>query len=69
MPTSPTSKMLQLTLHIDAAFEHFKQSANKLYNYYVSNSVTLLHLIHKLKRWMACSHIMEIAPVSLMPVG
>ena len=30
LQTVLTSKMLQLTLRIDAIFEHFKQSANKL---------------------------------------
>ena len=30
LQTIQTSKMLQLTLRIDALFEHFKQSANKL---------------------------------------
>ena len=30
LQTVPKSKMVQLALRIDALFEHFKQSANKL---------------------------------------
>ena len=64
--TVPTPKMLQVPLCLDALFEHFKQSANKPS---LKMSVKKLHctaLMQLLKRWMACSNIMEIAPHSLM---
>ena len=47
LQTVPTSKMLQSTLRIDALFEHFKQSANKLSQLCQSKSYIALLLFPK----------------------
>ena len=58
--------MLQAPLCLDALFEHYKQIANKQKS---KMSVKKLHctaLTQLLKRWMAYSNIIEIAPDSLV---
>ena len=61
LQTVLTSKMMQIPLCLDALFEHFKtkfkMSVKKL---------QCTALIILLKRWMACSSIMEIGPHSLV---
>ena len=62
---APTSKMLQLTLSIDALFEPFRQSANKQVKYF-SHEVTLHHPNSLTKTMDACLNVMEITPDSLV---
>ena len=57
--------MLQLNLRIDAHFEIFKQSANKL-RYIIVKKLHCAAPIHLLKRCMACLNIFEIASGSLV---
>ena len=61
LKTVPKSKMLEFTQCRDAPFEHFKQSANE-----GSQTLHCIDQIHSLKREIAFSNIMEIAPDLLM---
>ena len=65
LQTDPTSKMLQVPLCLDVLFEHFKQSTYAKSKMSVKK-LRCTALIQLLKRWMACSNIIEITPDSLV---